>query len=188
MPLSTVDGSHLAGHRPRRGPKRHHEPPLPRASGRTGASSSSIERSPASSRTPSMIVCLICGVNSVVVPRCFQRKRAGLGGADKIVEVDETYVGGKAKNQVKRETAPKEAVLSLAERGGRAASFHVANITAEKVRPLIVANANRASVLNSDEGARPSRSPGGIRKGTARPGRRPTADSVQSEGLMSDPF
>ena len=63
-----------------------------------------------------MIVCLIWGVNSVVVARSFHRKRAGLGGADKIVEVDETYVGGKAKNQVKRETAPKEAVLSLVER------------------------------------------------------------------------
>jgi transposase-like protein len=74
----------------------------------------------------------------------------GLGGG-KIVEVDETYVGGKAKNQVKRETAPKKAVMSLVERGGRVASFHLTNITAEKVRPLIVTNASRASILNSDE-------------------------------------
>ena len=32
------------------------------------------------------------------------KETGGLGGAGKIVEVDETYVGGKAKNQVKRET------------------------------------------------------------------------------------
>jgi transposase-like protein len=79
------------------------------------------------------------------------KETGGLGGAGKIVEVDETYVGGKAKNQVKRETAPKKAAMSLVERNGRVASFHVPNVTAEKVRPLIVTNANRASILNSDE-------------------------------------
>lgn len=75
----------------------------------------------------------------------------GLGGANKPVEIDETYVGGKAKNRAYREPPPKKAVLSLVERGGRVASFHVANVTAEMVRPLIVTNVNRASVLMSDE-------------------------------------
>jgi transposase-like protein len=75
----------------------------------------------------------------------------GLGGANKVVEVDETYVGGKAKNRAYTEPAPKKAVLSLVERGGRVTSFHVANVTAKMVRPFIVTNTNRASILMSDE-------------------------------------
>lgn len=75
----------------------------------------------------------------------------GLGGANKVVEVDETYVGGKAKNRAHREPNPKKAVLSLVERDGRVASFHIANVTAETMRPIIVTNANRASILMSDE-------------------------------------
>jgi transposase-like protein len=75
----------------------------------------------------------------------------GLGGTNKVVEADETYVGGKAKNRATREPAPKKAVLTLIERDGRAASFHVANVTAETVRPIIVTNANRASALMTDE-------------------------------------
>jgi transposase-like protein len=75
----------------------------------------------------------------------------GLGGANKVVEVDEAYVGGKAKNRAFKEPAPKKAVVTLVERDGRAASFHVANVTAKTVRPIIVTNANRASTLMTDE-------------------------------------
>lgn len=75
----------------------------------------------------------------------------GLGGADKVVEVDETYVGGKAKNRAFRKPAPKKAVVTLVERDGRAKSFHVANVTAATVRPIIVTNASRASALMTDE-------------------------------------
>ncbi|WP_261331442.1 IS1595 family transposase [Rhizobium leguminosarum] len=73
----------------------------------------------------------------------------GMGGDDRVVEIDETYVGGKAKNRAFREPAPKKAVLALVERDGRA--FHMANVTAKEVRPLIVTNANRASVMMTDE-------------------------------------
>ncbi|MGJ0514092.1 IS1595 family transposase [Methylocystis sp.] len=75
----------------------------------------------------------------------------GLGGANKVVEADESYVGGKAKNRAFKEPAPKKAVVTLIERDGRAKSFHVANVTAKTVRPIIVANANRASSLMTDE-------------------------------------
>jgi transposase-like protein len=75
----------------------------------------------------------------------------GLGGPGKTVEVDESYVGGKAKNRAFREPSPKKAVLTLVERDGRAKSFHVANVTAKEVRPLIVTTANRASALMTDE-------------------------------------
>jgi transposase-like protein len=75
----------------------------------------------------------------------------GLGGANKVVEADESFVGGKAKNRAHREPNPKKAVLSLVERGGKVASFHVANVTAQTLRPIIVTNACRASALMTDE-------------------------------------
>ena len=76
------------------------------------------------------------------------RDEGGLGGANKAVEVAETYVGGKAKN---RAHAPKKAVVSLVEREGRVHSKHVADVTANTVREVVVTNANPASVLMSDE-------------------------------------
>ena len=74
-----------------------------------------------------------------------------LGGPDRVVEADETYVGGKAKNRATRKPAPKKAVVALVERDGRARSFHVANVNAKTLRPLIVTNVDRASVLMTDE-------------------------------------
>ena len=74
-----------------------------------------------------------------------------LGGPDTVVEADETYVGGKAKNRATRKPAPKKAVVALVERDGHARSFHVANVTAKDVRALVVTNIDRASVLMTDE-------------------------------------
>lgn len=76
-----------------------------------------------------------------------------LGGADKVVEADETYVGGKAKNRAFRAPRPKQAVVSLVEREGHVRSYHVANVTAAKLRPLIVQKVDRASHLMTDESA-----------------------------------
>ena len=75
-----------------------------------------------------------------------------LGGANKVVEVDETYVGGKAKNQ-KGKVPAKEAVIALVERDGRVRGFHVANVTAANLRPILVTQINRASFLMTDESA-----------------------------------
>ena len=74
-----------------------------------------------------------------------------LGGPDSVVEADETYVGGKARNRATRKPAPKKAVVALVERDGRARSFHVANVNAATLRPLIVSNIDRASSLMTDE-------------------------------------
>ena len=48
---------------------------------------------------------------------------APLGGPDKTVEVDETFVGGKKGNRASRKVAKRKTVLSLVERGGKARSF-----------------------------------------------------------------
>ena len=68
---------------------------------------------------------------------------APLGGPDAVVEADETYVGGKARNRATRSPAPKKAVVALVERDGNVRSFHVANVTAANVRPLLVMNVDR---------------------------------------------
>jgi transposase-like protein len=74
-----------------------------------------------------------------------------LGGPGAVVEADETYVGGKARNRATRKPAPKKAVVALVERDGKARSFHVANVNAKDVRALVVTNIDRASHLMTDE-------------------------------------
>ena len=74
-----------------------------------------------------------------------------LGGPNDVVEVDETYVGGKAKNRATRKPAPKKPVVALVERDGRARSFHIANVNAKDVRALVVTHIDRASALLTDE-------------------------------------
>lgn len=73
-----------------------------------------------------------------------------LGGANQVVEADETYVGGKAANR-KGKIPPKSIMLSLVERDGRVRSFHVPNVTAQSLRPIIVWNINKASYLMTDD-------------------------------------
>lgn len=74
-----------------------------------------------------------------------------LGGPDKVVEADETYVGGKAKNRATRKPTKKKAVVALVERDGHARSFHVANVNAKTVRGVLVANVERTAHLMTDE-------------------------------------
>ena len=79
-------------------------------------------------------------------------KPGPLGGENKVVEADETYVGGKAKNRAYAKKPPvKQAVVSLVERGGEVRSRHVPNVTATTLRPILVTLASRKSTLITDE-------------------------------------
>jgi hypothetical protein len=73
-----------------------------------------------------------------------------LGGANQVVEADETYVGGKAANR-KGKIPPKAPILSLIERDGQVRSFHVPNVTAQTLKPIIVSHVNKATYLMTDE-------------------------------------
>lgn len=75
-----------------------------------------------------------------------------IGGENKVVEADETFVGGKAKNRAYAKKPPKkETVLALVERDGEVRSYHIANVTAKTLRPIIVQIASRKSYLMTDE-------------------------------------
>lgn len=82
----------------------------------------------------------------------------GLGGANKVVEADETYVGGKETNKHKSKRQPgrqggagKAPILALVERDGSVRSFHIPNVSAQTLRPIIVTQVSRASYLMTDE-------------------------------------
>jgi transposase-like protein len=71
-------------------------------------------------------------------------KTEPMGGSGKIVEADETYVGGKEKNKhrSKRDKkhiggVGKETVFSLVERGGKVRSHHLPSVSAQTLRPVL---------------------------------------------------
>ena len=83
---------------------------------------------------------------------------AQLGGQNKVVEVDETYIGGKEANKHKSKRTRgrqggkgKEAAIALVERDGRMRSFHVASVNSKTLRPILRAQINRKSYLMTDE-------------------------------------
>jgi transposase-like protein len=76
-----------------------------------------------------------------------------LGGAGKVVEADETYLGkkdGKRKAQGAGGYGHKRAVLSLVERGGKIRSFKIGSPTRDEIGAAIRENVDPASVLHTD--------------------------------------
>lgn len=59
--------------------------------------------------------------------------------------------GARPTNRATRKPAAKKAVVALVVRDGHARSFHVANVHAATLRPLIVVSVDRKSHLMTDE-------------------------------------
>jgi transposase-like protein len=81
-----------------------------------------------------------------------------LGGKGKTVEVDETYIGKPGQTFVsgkgwvgKRGTSTKRKVLTMVERGGRAVSVKVEDLTIPTIKKILGAHVVLDSTLNTDE-------------------------------------
>jgi transposase-like protein len=82
-----------------------------------------------------------------------------LGGQNKVVEADETWIGGKEGNKHKskrrkdgaRGPVGKEPVVALVERDGRVRSQHLPDVTAANLKLALFAQVDQKSYLMTDE-------------------------------------
>lgn len=73
-----------------------------------------------------------------------------LGGGGSIVEADETFMGAKKGEKAKKAGHHRTKVVSLVSREGKTRSFHVANVDAENLKPILMANIAKDSHLMTD--------------------------------------
>lgn len=83
----------------------------------------------------------------------------GTGNAP--IEADATYVGGKESNKHKSKRnsknvggVGKQCVFTLVERGGKARSFHIGNVSAKNLKPLIQEQLDTANIRLFTDGER----------------------------------
>jgi len=74
-----------------------------------------------------------------------------LGGENKFLEADETFIGRKPGTKVRAGHSHMNAVLALVERDGKARSFHVADVKAATLGNVIARHADPLSYFRTDE-------------------------------------
>jgi transposase-like protein len=74
-----------------------------------------------------------------------------MGGDGEVVEIDETFIGKKDDEPVRRGYTHKHAVMTLVQRGGSARSFHVEGTKASDLLPIIKANVHPSTHVMTDE-------------------------------------
>ncbi len=74
-----------------------------------------------------------------------------LGGKGKTIEADETFVGRKPGTKKRRGSGHLNPVVALVERGGEVRSSHIANVSADSLRPILHGQASPKSRLMTDE-------------------------------------
>jgi transposase-like protein len=74
-----------------------------------------------------------------------------LGGAGKVVEADETFIGRKPGRKKQRGFRHKLAVMSLVERGGKVRSFKIDDVNSNSLRKVLVTQVDRKSALMTDD-------------------------------------
>ena len=79
-------------------------------------------------------------------------KAGPLGGEGKVLESDETFVGGKEKNAKRGKPEPKKhAVHALVEPGGDLRATHVPDVSAKTLREVLKKHADPKSALHTDD-------------------------------------
>jgi transposase-like protein len=74
-----------------------------------------------------------------------------LGGLDEIVEVDESFVGGKATNRKSRKVGKKQAIVTLVHRGGDVRTFPIKRVNSRNMNPILPKQISKKSYLMTDD-------------------------------------
>jgi len=74
-----------------------------------------------------------------------------LGGGGGQVEADETYFGNKGGETRRRGASHKHAIFAMVERNGEVRSFHVPNVTAKTLGPILAKNVAKSADLMTDD-------------------------------------
>jgi len=74
-----------------------------------------------------------------------------MGAEGEFVEADETFIGRKSTSRAYEPPTKKQAVLALVQGGGWGRSFHIPNVTAANIRPIIAKHVHTDSSFQTGE-------------------------------------